>query len=619
MELCAVKILGNDTELKLSVNGVAPGAATWLELEGPELVGLATPTASRRLTFEESSSSILQPLRLSENTEYDFTLRIKGTEAELLDAMTEHAFAPFRMDSLIGVASLNSSDSWRQDGEWLQVTGRINFKNRAGRADLSIRLGAAFLDLFVEVVPAKLDYEEHFHVIVDSLAKRHVELLLRLDTGVETALEILEDEPSTPLQEMIHLRSLFESGVLEQAVRLIESNPMLYLRADKQTEITDLCADPDWTTFATSPYDSEWIESGGDHGFKDGWIPVTLPTVRKESTNNSKENRFVKHLLQVLGARLHSLSEQLPKGQTASQFALRRWQTTVQNILAQPFWMDIQSRGTMPNSMALLNRAGYRELIRALAELAMAVSLSKIQTLDAESGELKPVYDLYEAWCFFSFCDAASKVAGVDLTSQIQLAADSDGPMSVLGAIKGTPLKATFARGGQTLSITIHYNRTFRRTNADAWQDSYSVRLRPDISLHIEAGATSHWLHFDAKYRLDFRQLEDVWETELKEDTAANSYVEDDIHVMHTYRDAVLGTRGSYILYPGRETKPQLFTRHGQTAYRDSEKLPSVGAFPLLPSHTGEASQEAELSRFISEAIDRVLLATSYQEETGFV
>lgn len=619
MELCAVKILGSDTELKLSVNGIAPGAAQWVELQGPELAGLPAPTTSRRLTFDEGSSSILQPLRLLENTEYDFTLRIKGTEANLLEAMAEHAFAPFRMDSLIGVASLNSPDSWRQDGNWLQVTGRINFKNRAGRADLSIQLGQSHLELFVEVVPAKLDYEEHFHVIVDALAKKHVELLLRLDTGVETALDILEEEPSTPLQEMIHLRRLFEAGELEQAVRLIESNPTLYLRADKQTEITALCADPDWTTFSTAPYESEWIESGGDRGFKDGWVPVTLPTLQKENTNNSKENRFVKHLLQVLGARLHSLSEQLPRGQTASLYALRRWQTTVQNILAQPFWMDIQPQGSMPNSMALLHRAGYRDIVRALAELAMAVSLAKIQTLNAESGELKPVYDLYEAWCFFAFCDAASSVAGTDLSAQIQLAADIDGPMSVLGAIKGTPLKATFARNGKPASITIYYNRTFRRSHADAWQDSYSVRLRPDISLHIESEGMSHWLHFDAKYRLDFRQLEDVWETELKEDTTAGSYVEDDIHVMHTYRDAVLGTRGSYILYPGRETKPQLFTRHGEAAYRAAEKLPSVGAFPLLPSHSGEASQESALSGFIADAVDRVSTATGYQEEIGFL
>ena len=622
MELCAAKFFGTDVELKLSVNGVTPApGAQWGELSGPEIQGLeaALLDRSRRLVFVEGTSSILQPLRLKENTEYDFTLRIKSTEAELLEAMAEHAFAPFRMDSLLGVATLNSRDSWRQEGEWLFLTGRINFKNRAGRAELSVRLGSAQMELFVEVAPAKIDYEEHFNVIVDALAKKHIELLLRLDTGVETALEVLEEEPSSPLQEMIHLRRLFESGTIDQAVRQIESNPTHRLSAEKESEITALSADPDWSTFTTSPYESVWIESGTDRGFIGGWIPVTLPTIRKESTNDSKENRFIKHLLQVLESRLQTLSEMLSKGQTASLFALRRWRTTIQNILAQPFWLGVQPRGVMPNSMALVYRAGYRDIIRSLAELAMAVSLSKVQTLSDESGELKPVYDLYETWCFFAFCDAASKVAGTDLSSQIQLVADPEGAMSVLGAIRGTPLKATFFRGGKPVSISVHYNRTFRRTNADAWQDSYSVKLRPDISLHIETAEMNHWLHFDAKYRLDFKLLEDAWKTELEEDTMATSFVEADIHVMHTYRDAVLGTRGSFILYPGRETKARLFTRHGQAAYRAAEKLPSVGAFPLLPSHGGEASQEDELVNFIGEAIDRVLAATAYQEEAGFL
>ncbi len=622
MELCAAKFLGTDIELKLSVNGVTAGqAATWVELSGPKIQGLEAPLMdrSRRLTFDEGISSILQPFRLKENTEYDFALRIKCSEADLIEAMSEHAFAPFRMDSLIGVATLNTRDSWRSEGEWVFLTGRINFKNRAGRADLSVRLKSAELDLFVEVAPSKLEYEEHFHVIVDALAKKHVELLLRLDTGVETALEILEEEPSSPLQEMIHLRRLFESGTIEHAVRMIENNPTFRLNAEKQSEITALSADPDWSTFTTSPYESEWINSGTQSGLIDGWIPVTLPTVRKESTNDSKENRFIKHLLQVLGWRLHALSEMLSKSQTASHHALRRWQTTIQNILAQPFWLSVQPRGTMPNSMALVYRAGYRDIIRSFAELAMAVSLSKVQTLSDESGELKPVYDLYEAWCFFAFCDATSKVAGTDLTSQIQLVADPEGAMSVLGAIRGTPLKATFVRGGNAVTITVHYNRTFRRTNADAWQDSYSVKLRPDISLHIEAAEISHWLHFDAKYRLDFKQLEDAWKTELEEDAMAASFVEDDIHVMHTYRDAVLGTRGSFILYPGRETKARLFTRHGQAAYRAAEKLPSVGAFPLLPSPTGNALQELELFNFIQEAVERISSAGGYQEESAFV
>lgn len=620
MDLCEVKVAGNGAELKISVNGVrTPDEWSPLPMLGVSGVKAPSGTAPQRLVFGDQASSILQPIRLLENTEYDFTIRLKATVQELLSAMGERALAPFRMDSLSGVASLNSRDSWKQEEDWLLVTGRLNFRNRAGMADLSVRLGLADLSLFVDVVPAKLDYEQHFHVIVDALAKKHVELLLRLDTGVETSLEILESKPSTPLQEMIHLRNLFESGTIEHAVRLIESNPTQAIHAETLMELTPLCTDPDWMSFSTKPYESQWIRTGSEEGFMDGWSPITLPTVRKEATNDSKENRFVKHLLHVLSNRLEILGEMLSPSQSASQLALRRWQSTIQNILSKPFWLAIRPKGTMPNSMALLYRAGYRDIVRAVAELAMAVSLSKVHTLSIESGELKPVYDLYETWCFFAFCEAASHVAGTDLSQQIQLGADPEARISVTGAIRGTPLVANLQRNGQPVSLTIHYNRTFRRSHADAWQDSYSVRLRPDISLHIECGGLGHWLHFDAKYRLDTKQLDEAWATELKEDESASTFVEEDIHVMHAYRDAVLGTRGSFILYPGRESKPMLYTRHGDATYRKDEHLPSVGAFPLLPSPDGHASQELELRNFIEEAVDRLVAAAGYQEETGLL
>ncbi len=52
---------------------------------------------------------------------------------------------------------------------------------------------------------------------------------------------------------------------------------------------------------------------------------------------------------------------------------------------------------------------------------------------------------------------------------------------------------------------------------------------------------------------------------------------------MHAYRDALLGARGCYVLYPGEEEKPELFIRHGSLKYRENNVIPGVGAFPLKP------------------------------------
>jgi len=95
---------------------------------------------------------------------------------------------------------------------------------------------------------------------------------------------------------------------------------------------------------------------------------------------------------------------------------------------------------------------------------------------------------------------------------------------------------------------------------------------------------TVHWLHFDSKYRLDFSK----WKSELSSTDIASSFKREDIHKMHTYRDAVLGTRGSYVLYPGNERINELYVRNPDKGYRDTALKPSVGAFPLKPTEASK-------------------------------
>ena len=48
---------------------------------------------------------------------------------------------------------------------------------------------------------------------------------------------------------------------------------------------------------------------------------------------------------------------------------------------------------------------------------------------------------------------------------------------------------------------------------------------------------------------------------------------------MHTYKDAILETKGAYVLYPGN--KCEIFR------VDENETIPSVGAFPLTPGEKG--------------------------------
>ena len=94
----------------------------------------------------------------------------------------------------------------------------------------------------------------------------------------------------------------------------------------------------------------------------------------------------------------------------------------------------------------------------------------------------------------------------------------------------------------------------------------------------------------------------------------------EDIHKMHTYRDAVLGTRGSYVLYPGSQSSGDLYIRNPSKSYRESNLMPGVGAFPLKPTTNDLQAKQIECIRqHIKDCIEGLLdNGDAYKEEYGF-
>jgi uncharacterized protein len=79
-----------------------------------------------------------------------------------------------------------------------------------------------------------------------------------------------------------------------------------------------------------------------------------------------------------------------------------------------------------------------------------------------------------------------------------------------------------------------------------------------------------HWLHFDAKYRLEAIEVSQLFIApdehgdELgenggeDEEELARIYRQDDLFKMHTCRDGILSSRSAYILFPGHGTDAKL-------------------------------------------------------------
>ncbi len=62
------------------------------------------------------------------------------------------------------------------------------------------------------------------------------------------------------------------------------------------------------------------------------------------------------------------------------------------------------------------------------------------------------------------------------------------------------------------------------------------------------------------------------WGDNLGDQTYEGAFKSEDIHKMHTYRDAIRACRGAYVLYPGSETR--IFSLDG------ARDLDGVGAIP---------------------------------------
>ena len=125
----------------------------------------------------------------------------------------------------------------------------------------------------------------------------------------------------------------------------------------------------------------------------------------------------------------------------------------------------------------------------------------------------------------------------------------------------------------------------------------------------VRIGEHKHYIHFDAKYRseleiIDFYSKIDVSNKELDEEIDERDSLEEkdrefkdgDIYKMHTYKDSILKTEGSYVLYPGSKTK---------RFYESDLIIPSVGAFSLTPGN--DDIEEDNLAVFIKEVLKTLL------------
>ncbi len=336
-----------------------------------------------------------------------------------------------------------------------------------------------------------------------------------------------------------------------------------------------------------------------------GHLPdrVSEPIVLRDV--DTAENRFVKAFVaQAMGI----VTAMRGKLQARRQDAWIAWALADCNAMERDLapiardrlWRDVGPLVHVPAASTVLQRRrGYRHIFRHAIRLRQATRVPLEEKVVRDLLEARDIATLYEIWCYFTVVALLSEALGPPQAARV-LPADT----WQLSVPRG--LTTVWQRSnGETIECL--YNAYFAHVDtkqaARTHRASYSLPLKPDVTIAVQRAGETVFHLLDAKFRRE--QLPDL-------DTAAAVAVDDettgqdarderevddlgrsrskhvDIYKMHTYRDAIAGTRTVSVLYPG--TADRFF---------DAPDGGGVGAIPLIPGRIDELR---------SYLIDRVLV-----------
>lgn len=317
----------------------------------------------------------------------------------------------------------------------------------------------------------------------------------------------------------------------------------------------------------------------------------------KSLTVDTNENRFVKFFLESLLAKLEKLGDSLC-GKGGGYFnpdisgELSVLHNKISRFLSHNMWREVGPMKFIPaNSQVLQRKDGYRQIFRLHSLLQLATRCDFLATNFQNLVEIKDVPTLYEYWCFFQIKTV------MDSLSVVQ---------SVTRIVNESPLKHDLSAGlcvEYKNDIKLFFNKTYNGSVGINSQvevleynpggESYSHTLRPDIIIH----KGMRRLIFDAKYkgeRSGFYGSEDQG--------TIQTWKDEDIDKMHSYRDAIRGVMGSFILYPGLQNIIY-------PVYGSNDVYNAVGAVALRPKIEGMnyANEQSLLYSIISSFLKNTI------------
>ena len=498
--------------------------------------------------------------------------------------------------------------------------------------------GAVLAHASLEVRSRKLNYKADYQQMLGDITTHCMDLLQELRApSVFNAEPDPGKDPATIAQRFAFVRALLQSPAFDNALHRITTHPHQLWQHAQEERVISRGFKPSGKVQRQLAQGSRRVQVPATHP-----LHATLPTLpervtvsRATVTEDTPENRFVKFALQsfqrFLVAMDKAVVDRAKDARLLQEVAVLR--ARLDEALASNVLRHVGEPTFLPlGSPTLQRREGYREVLQAWLNFAMAAKLVWHGGEQVFGAGQRDVATLYEYWVFFELLAVVKEVFKLDKPASAHLLEPTaDGFGLKLKAGKFIPMEGRSTQPGRMLEVQFSYNRSFRATSQARAAGSWTENLRPDYTLSLwpvgfsAADAEQQELmvhvHFDAKYRIDqvaalLREADDgvaldddALAAELDQDKqqeARGTYKRADLLKMHAYRDAIRRTQGAYVVYPGKSgADKRLESFH--------EVLPGLGAFALRPG-VGTAVLESFLRDVVSHVADRA----SAREQSSF-
>ena len=471
------------------------------------------------------------------------------------------------------------------------LLGFISFSSDIGYTNISVfKENKKVLTLTIEVFPSKLDYLKDYKEMINEINEEISSLAFKFFDITYLQTKLKETYYQTNVEFLSILGYIFDDfinilGRIEEKFRFNIVSCEQIKRIDRAKRFSNK------TRFYLRSHPNLLVES--DNGFisidKTKYIPAKVIEKKKVTTIDIFENRYVKYMIQRIICRLTLIEEILSKEHKKDQYAnyidfIKEKRKKLEYHLRRYFHNISDLTGNKSMSLVFQMAPGYKDIYKKYVMLNKGLELGE----DLFKITPKKLYSLYEAWCYIKIHKILTDL-GYEVEEYGILQYKDNGLHLTL--LQDSEAKMVYTNSKNKLELWYNKSYSLPTTNQ-----------RPDTVLHIRniTGEHKRTYIFDAKYRVSI------------DNNGVVGPMEEDINVMHRYRDAIVSkvsddfkykyeTFGAYVMFPYGDEKK--FKEH--KFYKSIAEV-NVGAFPMLPGST----------KLITEHLEKIVNQSSLETKS---